>query len=57
VDRETQRAQFNVDWQVGLVIAPHTGRFRFYQGGGASRAPWVAITSQECPLPEIESDR
>jgi proteasome lid subunit RPN8/RPN11 len=55
VDRETQRAQFNVDWQVGLVIAPHTGRFRFYQGGGASRAPWVAITSQSPQSPEIES--
>ena len=55
VDRETQRAQFNVDWQVGLVIAPHTGRFRFYQGGGASRAPWVAITLHAAPSPQLES--
>jgi HEAT repeat protein len=49
IDRNTQRCQFNVDWQVGLVVSPSTGRFRFHQGADARRAPWVAIAARQHP--------
>jgi proteasome lid subunit RPN8/RPN11 len=44
-DRETQRRLFDQDWQVALVVDPCRHRFRFYQGGEARRARWVAIAA------------
>ncbi len=42
-DRDTQRALFDADWQVALVVDPCSRRLRFYQGGRARRARWVAV--------------
>jgi 26S proteasome regulatory subunit N11 len=61
-DRETQRLIFAADWQVGLVVDPTTGNFRFYIGAAAKPARWVAFIdeaaskslSQEEGVPEGE---
>ena len=45
VDRLTQRRTFGVDWQVGLVVDPWSGAFRFHIGPSARRARWVRFVA------------
>jgi proteasome lid subunit RPN8/RPN11 len=48
-DRATQKRVFDTDWQVALVVDPWRRRFRFYIGGDARPARWVAMTSEARP--------
>lgn len=50
-DRETQQLIFAADWQVGLVVDPMTGRFRFYLGAAAKPARWVAFLDDSAGQP------
>jgi proteasome lid subunit RPN8/RPN11 len=49
-DRSTQRRTFGVDWQVGLVVDPWSGAFRFHIGPCARRAGWVGMVADR-PTP------
>jgi proteasome lid subunit RPN8/RPN11 len=44
LDLETQRCLFAADWQIGLVVDPLRGAFRFYSGAAARRVNWLAFT-------------
>jgi proteasome lid subunit RPN8/RPN11 len=43
IDRSTHRRTFGVDWQVGLVVDPWSGAFRFHIGPRAGGASWVGV--------------